>query len=250
MNGKIVLITGASRGIGRETARLFASEGATVIINYKSNEEAAKELLSTLEGENHFLYPADMADPEALKKMVDHIIERYGQIDVLVNNAGIFTPHPIDEVDYDTWMNAWKYTLGVNLIGLSNLTYLVAQHMMENKYGHIINVSSRGAFRGEPDFVAYGASKGGLNSFSQSMAKALGKYNISVTAVAPGFVETEMAIPTLESEKGDFIRNESPFGRVASPIEVAHTIVFLAKDESKFLSGGIVDINGASFLRM
>jgi 3-oxoacyl-[acyl-carrier protein] reductase len=250
MKGKVVLITGASRGIGRETALLFSQEGANVIVNYRTRDDKAREVMNSMTEGDHTMIKADMADPGALKDMVDEIMKKYGKIDVLVNNAGIFVPHPIDEVDYDTWRDAWKQTLDVNLVGLANLSYLVAQQMIQYKSGHIINVSSRGAFRGEPDFVAYGASKGGLNSLSQSMAKALGKYNISVTAVAPGFVETEMAIPTLESEKGDFIKNESPFGRVASPIEVAHTIVFLAKEESKFLTGGIVDINGASFLRM
>ncbi len=250
MKDKVVLITGASRGIGRETAILFAQVGATVIINYRSNESAATEVLEKIGIEKHMKICADMSDPDALEAMIDKVIKKYGKIDVLVNNAGIFVSHPIDKVDFDTWQHTWKQTLDVNLIGIANLSFLVAQYMMKKKSGCIINVSSRGAFRGEPECTAYGASKGGLNSLSQSMAKALGKYNISVTAVAPGFVETEMAIPTLESEKGDFIKNESPFRRVASPIEVAHTIVFLAKEESKFLTGGIVDINGASFLRM
>ncbi|NNF35260.1 MAG: SDR family oxidoreductase [Saprospiraceae bacterium] len=250
MKGKVVLITGASRGIGSETAFLFAQEGANVIVNYRSREDKAKEVLNGMAPGDHTMIKADMADPQALNHMVEKVIRKYKKVDVLVNNAGIFVPHPIDEVDFDTWQKAWKNTLEVNLIGIANLSYLVAQHMIRNKSGRIINVSSRGAFRGEPECIAYGASKGGLNSLSQSMAKALGKYNISVTAVAPGFVETEMAIPTLESDKGDFIKNESPMGRVASPVEVAHTIIFLAKEESKFLTGGIVDINGASFLRM
>jgi NAD(P)-dependent dehydrogenase (short-subunit alcohol dehydrogenase family) len=250
MKGKVVLITGGSRGIGKETAILFAQEGADIIINYRSQVEKAREVLNSMAGGNHMMIQADMADPKALKDMVEKVIMKYGRIDVLVNNAGVFIPHPIDEVDYETWQEAWKKTMDINLTGLSNLSFLVAQHMIKQQSGHIINVSSRGAFRGEPDCLSYGASKGGLNSLSQSMAKALGKYNVSVTAVAPGFVETEMAIPILESDKGDFIKKESPFGRVASPVEVAHTIVFLSKEESKFLTGGIVDINGASFLRM
>lgn len=250
MARKVVLITGGSRGIGKETALLFAQEGADVIVNYRSREDKAKEVLNEMAPGNHTKIKADMADPQALKHMVEEVLEKYKKIDVLVNNAGIFVPHPIDEVDFNTWQEAWKNTMEVNLIGIANLSYLVAQNMINNRSGRIINVSSRGAFRGEPECIAYGASKGGLNSLSQSMAKALGKYNVSVIAVAPGFVKTEMAIPILQSEIGDFIKNESPFGRVASPVEVAHTIVFLSKDESKFLSGGIVDINGASFLRM
>jgi NAD(P)-dependent dehydrogenase (short-subunit alcohol dehydrogenase family) len=250
MKEQVVLITGASRGIGSETALIFAEKGADVVIHYKSRYKAAEDVLSACQKGNHMLVQADMANPEDLQNMIKKIEARYGKIDVLVNNAGVFKPHLIDEVDYKTWQDTWKYIIDINLTGLANLSYLVAQIMMKQQSGHIINVSSRGAFRGEPDYMAYGASKGGVNSLSQSMAKALGKYNISVTAVAPGFVETEMAKEALESDKGAFIKNESPFGRVASAREVAHTIAFLAEDESRFLSGGIVDINGASFLRM
>ena len=247
---KIVLITGGSRGIGREVAIMFASEGASVIINYRKNKIAANETLSLCPGKGHMAIQADMANAQDLKSMVEKVIHHYGRIDILINNAGIFYDHKIDEVDFDTWKKSWERTIQVNLIGPANLCYLVGQHMIANKAGHIINVSSRGAFRGEPGSPAYGASKGGMNSMSQSLAKILGKYNISVTAVAPGFVETEMAFDTLNSPTGEFLRNESPFNRVASPKEVAHTILFLAKEESKFLTGGIVDINGASFLRM
>ena len=135
-------------------------------------------------------------------------------------------------------------------MGLAQVTYLIAQGMIHRKSGSIIMVSSRGAFRGEPEFPAYGASKGGLNSMSQSLAKSLGKHGISVVAVAPGFVHTEMAQEALQSDQENKIINESPFGRIATPEEVARTICFLAEQDSSFLSGGIVDINGASFLRM
>ena len=250
MKDKVVLITGASRGIGRATAIQFAEAGALVIVNYRDNEAAANLTLSMMKGENNLTIKADVSHRQQLEMMVKRVIEKYGRIDVLVNNAGVFYPHKIDEVTLDEWENAWIKTININLLGLANLTYLVAQHMIKQNSGHIINVSSRGAFRGEPDFPAYGASKGGLNSMSQSLAKALGKYNISVTAVAPGFVETDMAQETLDSPVGEFLKSESPMGRVARPEEVANVILFLAKEESLFMTGGIVDINGASFLRM
>ena len=121
--------------------------------------------------------------------------------------------------------------------------------MKEHNGGRIVNVSSRGAFRGEPDAPAYGASKAGLNALGQSLAKALGGEGIFVFTVAPGFVETKMAQPGLSGPKGDFIRNESPLGRVAKPEEVARTVAFLAADGSEFLTGCVVDVNGASYLR-
>lgn len=247
---KIVLITGASRGIGRSAAEKFANEGAKVIINYRSNSKAANETLSTLKGEGHITFQADVSNKEDVANMVNHVINLYGRIDVLVNNAGIFIDQKMEEVTFEEWITIWEKTINTNLIGLANLSFLVGKQMMSQMEGSIINISSRGAFRGEPDNPAYGASKGGLNSFSQSLARTLGKYNISVVAIAPGFVETDMGKTYLDSEKGDFIRNESPFGRVAQPEEVADTILFLANEKAKFLTGGIVDINGASFLRM
>ncbi len=247
---KVVLITGGSRGIGQSTAIKFASQGAKVIINYHSNTAAANRTLSLLSGQDHLIIQADISDEKSVKVMVDKVISVYKKIDILVNNAGIFIDHKIEETDFSTWMDIWKKTINTNLTGLASLTFLVGKEMIKRKQGSIINISSRGAFRGEPDNLAYGASKGGLNSFSQSLAKALGKYNISVTAVAPGFVETDMGKEALNSERGDFIRNESPLKRVARPEEVADTILFLASERASFLTGGIVDINGASFLRM
>jgi len=121
--------------------------------------------------------------------------------------------------------------------------------MIERQAGRIVNVTSRGAFRGEPTATAYGASKAGLNSFSQSLAKHLAPYNIYVAAVAPGFVETDMARDLLDSPVGEAIRQQSPFNRVAKPEEVAYAIIFLASEGAEFVTGGIIDVNGASYLR-
>ena len=247
---KVVLITGGSRGIGKSTAIKFAALGAKVIMNYNSNHEAAAKSLSELEGNGHIYIQADISSKTDVQNLVENCISKYSKIDILVNNAGIFEDHILEESHFDEWSRIWEMTINTNLTGLAKLSFLVSKEMIKRKYGKIINVSSRGAFRGEPDNLAYGASKGGLNSFSQSLAKALGKYNISVTAVAPGFVETDMGKTYLDSEKGDFLRNESPMKRVARPEEVADTILFLASDKATFLTGGIVDINGASFLRL
>ncbi len=170
-------------------------------------------------------------------------------MDVLVNSAGIAIPNSIDQDESD-WLNSWRETIDVNLTGLANCCYYAAQNMKNQKAGSIVNVSSRGAFRGEPDMLAYGASKGAVNSFTQSLAKALGQHGISVTAVAPGFVDTDMASEILSSESGKKLIEESPFKRIAKPEEVADTIFFLAQESSLFLSGTIVDVNGASFFRM
>ncbi len=248
-NGKKVLITGGSRGIGRATAQAFATRGAQVAINFRSDSAAAAETIESLEGEGHFAIKADISRANAVEKLTEAVLGEFERIDVLVNNAAIYLPHPILDSDYATWQQAWKNTLDLNLTGVANMCYWVAQHMKEQDGGHIINVSSRGAFRGEPDHPAYGASKAGLNAMSQSLAKALGPHKIYVSVVAPGFVATDMTQTILEGPEGELIRNQSPLQRVATPEEVAHGIVFLAEQNSAFMTGAILDINGASYLR-
>jgi NAD(P)-dependent dehydrogenase (short-subunit alcohol dehydrogenase family) len=246
---KNVLVTGASRGIGRAIAHKFAELGARVAVHYHQNRQAAEQTLSGLPGGPHPLIQADVSVPESVRKMVDDVIRELGTIDVLVNNAGIYETNPIVDLTYEEWQGIWERTIRTNLMGPANISFCVAQHMREHGGGKIVNVSSRGAFRGEPYAPDYGASKAGLNALSQSMAKALAPYNIFVYVVAPGFVATDMSSPELSSPKGDAIRGESPLGRVASPEEVAGTVVFLASEGTDYLTGCIVDINGASYLR-
>ncbi len=248
-SNKVVLVTGASRGIGRAIAQQFAGEDARVAIHYHRNREAAEETLASLRGGPHAVFQADVADPAAAQALVDSVIAEMGKIDVLVNNAGLYQEHPAPDVDYDKWQDVWQRTLAVNLLGPANVSYCVARHMMENGGGRMVNVSSRGAFRGEPDAPAYGVSKAGLNAMSQSLAKKLAPHNIFVCVVAPGWVGTDMAAESLAGPEGEAIKQQSPLGRVARPEEVARTVVFLASEGTDFLTGCIVDVNGASYLR-
>lgn len=242
--GKKVLVTGASRGIGRAIAKQFASAGASVAVHYGNNEKAAKETLSQLTGEGHIIIQADMGHPDEVKTMVESTIEHLGGLDILVNNAGVYDEHKIAEVDYETWQYLWQRTLQVNLLGASNAIWCASQHMIDHGGGRIVNVSSRGAFRGEPDAPAYGASKSGMNSMSQSLAKALAPHGIYVTTVAPGWVDTDMAQGYL-----DMGASQSPLERVAKPEEIAHAVLYLASEGSEFTTGAILDVNGASYLR-
>jgi len=246
---KTALVTGASRGIGRAIAQKFAAAGARVAIHYHQDQAAAEETSRTLPGQGHILVQADVANPDDVQRMVNTAIEQLGGLDILVNNAGIFIDHALADVDYETWRAAWQRTVQTNLIGAANTCYCVARHMIERGGGKIINVGSRGAYRGEPVGPAYGASKGGLHAMSQSLAKYLGTYHIFVTAVAPGFVATDMSRESLSGSRGDEIRNQSPLGRVATPEEIAHAVLFLAAPGSEWLTGGVVDLNGASYLR-
>lgn len=246
---KSVLITGASRGIGRAIAQQFAAQGAQIAVHYNRNQPAAEETLATLPAGNHFIVQADMQEPSAMPKLVEQTVERLGSLDILVNNAGIFEAHPLADVTYEEWQARWKTTIDTNLIGVSNLCYCAGQQMIKQGHGRIVNVSSRGAFRGEPLSPAYGASKAGLNAMSQSLAKYLAPFNIFVHVVAPGFVETEMAKESLKGESGQAIRAQSPLNRVATAAEVAHAVLFAASEQAAFMTGAILDVNGASYLR-
>jgi 3-oxoacyl-[acyl-carrier protein] reductase len=247
-SGRAVLITGAARGIGRAIATQFAAAGDRVAILDRAPGCAAEEVLDELDGTGHIFLQVDLTDSEAVLETVDSAVGQLGGLDILVNNAGIFTAHPITEVSYAAWQEQWRTTLGVNLIGAANVTWCAVRHLKE-RGGRIINVSSRGAFRGEPNVPAYGASKAGLNSFTQSLAIALAPYRIAVSAVAPGFVATDMTKEHLKPPGGDEIRAESPFGRVAEPDEIAAAVFYLASAKAEWASGTILDLNGASYLR-
>lgn len=246
---KVVLITGAAQGIGRGAAQQFAEHGARVIVHYNNNREQAEKTLASLEGDSHAIIRADITDAGESRELVEKVIRDYGRLDVLINNAAIFELHPIATIGYDEWLKAWRDTINTNLIGTANVTFCAARRMIEQGGGKIINVSSRGAFRGEPDAPAYGASKAGLNAMSQSLAQALAPHNVFVYAVAPGFVDTERVAWKVHGPDGEAISNQSPLKRVARADEVARTILFLASEGTDFLTGGIVDINGASYLR-
>jgi len=246
---KNILITGGSRGIGRAAAMAFARKGAKVVVNFRSDKEAATETVTALPGEGHFAIKADISQPDAAQQLVEMTVRELGSLDILINNAGIYLAHPVENVSYKEWQSAWHHSLTTNLTGPANLCYCAARHMIENGGGRIINVSSRGAFRGEPGHSAYGASKAGLNALGQSLAQELAPHHIFVGTIAPGFVATDMAQSILNSEAGEAIRQQSPLNRVATPDEVAHAILFLASEKAAFTTGCILDLNGASYLR-
>ncbi len=247
--GKTVLVTGASRGIGKATAIKFAEAGANVIVHFNKNKNKALEVLNLLSHANHINLQADISKPDQVKSLVENAIHKYGRIDILVNNAGIFEEFDIMSMTYEEWQQSWTKTIDTNLSGASNISFLIAKEMKDKGGCRIINISSRGAFRGEPDAPAYGASKAGMNSFGQSFAKALAKHKVFVYTVAPGFVDTEMATKAMKGTNAENIKNQSPLKRIAQPEEIARTILYLASDGTEYMTGCIVDMNGASYLR-
>ena len=172
-SNKIVLVTGASRGIGRTIAQSFATRGAHVVVHYNSNAAAAQETMETLPGGPHLILQADIRDATAVEEMITTAVQEMGRLDILINNAGIYQDHPLADISYEEWQESWQLVLGTNLTGAANASFCAAKQMIKQGGGRIVNISSRGAFRGEPTAPAYGASKAGMNAMSQSMAKYL-----------------------------------------------------------------------------
>jgi NAD(P)-dependent dehydrogenase (short-subunit alcohol dehydrogenase family) len=243
------LVTGASRGIGRQIARLLAEDGMRVAVHYGSNEAMARETLALLPGDGHVLLQADLADGAQAAALAGRAAEALGGLDVLVNNAGIFREHPVRDVDAATWAARWQEILAVNLMAPALLIHAARPFMVAAGGGYIVNIGSRGAFRGEPTAPAYGASKAGMHGLGQYMAVALAPDKIFVVNLAPGFVETEMAREALQGERGVATRAQSPHLRVARAEEIAETVRFVVSGRADWLTGGTIDLNGASYLR-
>ena len=241
LSNKTILITGAAGGIGEALCTSFAEANGTIILHYNSNRDKAESLLQKLPGMHHRAIQCDLSNADQVNTMfsaIDHV-------DIVINNAAVVENHEIDSLSYQDWQDIWERTIGANLIGPANIMYLASKFMIKNGGGNFINISSRGAFRGEPSAPAYGASKAGLNSLGQSLAKALAKDRVFVYTIAPGFVDTERVKNLIDDE----VRAQSPLNRVAKPQEIADTALWLATGDNESLTGCIIDVNGASYLR-
>ena len=245
LQGKVALVTGASRGIGRAIALALARAGADVALGYRSNRSAAKAVADQC-GPRPLLVQGNVADPLICKEILDKVIARYGRIDILVNNAGIAEMDSV-AMDFETWINHWQKTLDTNFLSAVHLSYLCLQQMVRQRGGKIINVSSRSAFRGETEYLAYAASKAAMVNFTRCLARTFATQNILAYAVAPGFIETDMATEEL-AHHGEEIRAQIPSGKVGLPEDVAHVVLFLASDLSNYITGSTIDVNGGSYL--
>lgn len=246
LTGKAILITGASRGIGAEVARMAGKAGALVGINFHRNRETAERLAAEIGAERTVAIQADLGDPAQTERMIAVMVERFGRIDVLVNNAAIFAQNRFDSEDYDAWRAGWQRTFDVNVFGASNAAFLAMREMRKRGCGKIVNIASRAAFRGETEFADYGASKAALVNLTRSIARACPADGITATCVAPGFVETDMAAAEIAA-RGDELRAQVPLGRIATTRDVAGVILFLCSSWSDYLNGATVDVNGGSW---
>lgn len=247
LTGQVALVTGGSSGIGAAIVRTLHDAGASVFFTYLSNGESARalqrELRDRIEARR-----CDLADHDGLPKLVGACMDRFGRLDILVNNAAIFALNEFDGEDYAAWRRGWQHTFDINLFAAANLAWLAMHRMRSQGGGRIINIVSRAAHRGELRFADYGASKAALVNLTKSIARSCAKDNIVAMAVAPGFIETEMAASELLERRAE-IESEIPLGRVGSAEDVAHVVAFLASPKATYANGATIDVNGGSYVR-
>jgi 3-oxoacyl-[acyl-carrier protein] reductase len=244
--GRVAVITGGSRGIGAEAAKLFARLGADIAINYHSDEKAARAIKSVIEesGRRCLTVRADMGVRADCENLVRSAVEKLGRIDILVNNAGIWTEAAIEEMG-DSVLDR---TIDVNIKGCFYTTTAAVPYMKKQGSGNIIFVSSTAGQRGEAWHSHYAASKGALISLTKSLAPELAAFGIRVNCVAPGWVDTEMSHDALRSPDGPRYLSLIPLGRAAEPSELAGPILFLASEWASFITGEILNVNGGAVL--
>ncbi len=247
LTGKVVLITGGSRGIGAATAILFAKAGSDVAITYQGNDSRAKEVRNEIRdlGKKSQSYKGDISKNDVVKTIVHGVNEEFGGIDILVNNAGIWTYGQIETMKE----NVWDQTMEVNLKGTFLCCHYVVPIMKKQGGGSIINISSTAGQRGEAFHSHYAAAKGGVISFTKSLSSELGKNNIRVNCVAPGWVDTDMSADTLQREPlREEVLKSIPLGKIPTPEDIAGPILFLASELSGHITGEILNVNGGSVL--
>lgn len=246
LEGRVALITGASRGIGRETALRMSEAGARVVVNYCRSEREAGEVVAEIGESRAQAVQADVANPDDVERLVARSIEAFGRLDIVVNNAARYEENRFDRDDYEGWQEGWRRTFELNVFGAANVAFVAMRWMRANGGGKLINVASRAAFRGETEFADYGASKAALVNLTRSIARACAKDNIVASCVAPGFIQTDMAKPLIEKRREEIV-TQIPLGRVGTPDDVAAVIVFLASPMADYLNGVTIDINGGSW---
>jgi len=248
LSGKTVLVTGGARGIGAAISRGFAAAGARTAIHYVRSDLAAGRLAEEIGGGAQ-TFGADLEAPQACLKLWTEVVERFGRVDVLVNNAGVALPSPLEAVD-DRWIADWNRTQAVNLLAAGILCRAAIAHFGAHGGGRIVNIASRAGHRGDtPDYFAYAASKGGLLALTKSIARFCGKDGIAAFAVAPGFTRTEMAQDFIDQYGEDYAMKDIALPRMTEPEDIAPTVVFLASGLADHATGSTIDVNAASYVR-
>ncbi|MGA7668994.1 MAG: SDR family oxidoreductase [Nitrolancea sp.] len=247
LNGKVALITGAGRGFGRAIAEVFIEAGADVALNYRESQAACREIAEQGEaiGQRAMLVKADVTDSASVEQMVEAVISKFGRIDILVNNAGIMHVQPFAESSEDSW----RAEMDVNVYGPLRVTRAVVPHMIEQHYGKIINLSSQLALIGWDRAAVYAGTKGFILTWTKSLARELGRYDINVNAIGPGSIVTDMNRGIYPSpEAAERRAQELPLRRLGSPRDVGECALFLASDASSYLTGQMLGPNGGNVM--
>jgi len=241
LGGRVLVVTGGAKGIGRAIALRASCEGAKVVVNYLSSEQAAGEVVSAIRagGGEAFACRADVSDSSQVESMVEEVVGRYGTLDILVNNAGVTR----DSLLVRMKETDWDKVVDSNLKSVYNCTKAVSRLMMKQRWGRIINISSTVGLHGNAGQANYAASKAGIIGFTKSIAKELAPRGITVNAVAPGFIETDMTAVLTDEIKKSYM-SRIPLGRPGSPDDVAHVVVFLASDSASYITGQTIVVDG------
>ena len=246
LRGRVALVSGASRGIGRAVAKRLAESGCNLVINYRSDRDAAAEVVAYAEaqGVRAFAVEADVSEVWQAKRLVADTIQRFLRLDLLICNAGIWEGAPVEEISEALW----DKTMQVNLRGTWTLCQAAVPGMKQQRFGRIVIVSSTAGQRGEANYSNYAASKGAQIAFTKSLASELGPFGINVNAVAPGWVDTDMTAAALNGEDRKAVAQSIPVGAIATADDIARPIVFLCSEWARHINGEILNINGGSVL--
>jgi len=245
LQDKVVFITGGSRGIGAACVKLFYQAGATIVFSYKENLKAADALVASFSLNKPFPIQIDFNSETDIIEKVNFILNKFSRIDILVNNAGVWKYGEADKIS----LGDWNATIQINLTSTFLVTKEVLPSMKKNKFGRIINISSTAGQRGEAYYSHYAASKGGIISYTKSLASELGKFNINTNCVAPGWVDTEMVSSVFSDEAyKEKERKAIPVQRIATAEDIAGPVLFLASDLARHINGEILNVNGGSIL--
>lgn len=248
LKNKVILLTGASRGIGATTARTLAKAGANLILHYGSSPQEAQETAEAVGLDHCQVVQANLAEPGSTAALWKKAVEWKGHIDVLINNAATMPRANINDT-WESWREAWTSTLQVNLISVADLCREAILSFQARGGGIIINIASRAAFRGDgPEFTPYAASKGGIISLTRTLARGFAKDGVLAYAIAPGFVHTDRIERIMQERGRDYVCRDNPMGSPAPPEDVANVIAFLASGLAPHATGTTVDINGASYV--
>lgn len=244
LKGQRVLVTGSSRGIGAETAKYLASQGMRVAITYGRSKDKAQEVFNSLEGEGHLVIPFNVSDEESIKEGFGIVTKEFGGLDGLVNNAGITR----DQLLLRMKSSDFDEVIQTNLKGCFLCTKIAVKTMMKARRGSIVNITSIIGQAGGPGQANYAASKAGVEAFSKSVAAEVGARNVRINCIAPGFIETDMTDELPEETKAAYLQ-KIPMGTMGEPVDVAHSVAFLLSDESKYITGQTISVNGGMYMK-